>query len=132
MTHAALTESLELAADALGDPAPQVYARLYKHHPEMEAMFINDTDGGARSHMLYESFECLLDLAGEGRYAKLMIQAEKNTHEGIGIDPAIFTHFFYIMRDVLKDGLGAAWTPAFDDAWTNVLARADAAFAEVA
>ena len=127
-THDQLSACLEAAAERLGDPGPAIYERLFRDHPEMEEMFVLDTDGGARAHMLYESFECLLDLADDGQRGVLMLQAERNTHEGFGVAPEIFTRFFTIMRDVLREGLGEAWSPDYEMAWSDVLGRAEAVF----
>jgi hemoglobin-like flavoprotein len=46
-----ITRSLELVAEH-GDPTSLVYARLFAAHPEMEKLFVRDTDGGVRGNML--------------------------------------------------------------------------------
>ena len=60
-----VTASLEALAERVGDPAPQVYARLFAAYPEMEALFVRDTTGAVRGEMLALTFECLLDIGGQ-------------------------------------------------------------------
>ena len=43
-----LAGSLEALAERVGDPADQVYARLFEAYPEMEALFVRDTTGAVR------------------------------------------------------------------------------------
>ena len=104
-----------------GDPTAAVYARLFATHPEMEALFVMDSAGAVRGHMLQEAFQSLLDLVGAGQYGVHMIQAELRTHDGIGVPPKVFATFYPIVRDTLRDKAGAAWTAQTDAAWEVLL-----------
>jgi hemoglobin-like flavoprotein len=64
--HPALVDSLGLLSERAGDVTGLVYTRLFAAYPELEDLFLMDTDGGVRGSMLSQAFECLMDLA-EGR-----------------------------------------------------------------
>jgi hypothetical protein len=51
-------------------------------------------------------------------------------HQNLGVAADVFVSFYVIMRDVVRDHVGAAWTPAMSAAWDGVLARIDAVAAE--
>lgn len=115
--------SLEALAERVGDPARQVYARLFAEHPEMEALFVRDTTGAVRGEMLAMAFECILDFGGPGAYAANLIAAERVNHQGVGVPPEVFARFFPILADTCRELLGEAWTPEVDAAWGQLLSR---------
>jgi hemoglobin-like flavoprotein len=114
--------SLELLAERVGDPAPQVYARLFAQHPEMQALFVRDTSGAVRGEMLAVAFECILDMGGAGAYAANLIAAERVNHEGVGVPPEIFGRFFPLLAETCRDLLGETWTDEMEAAWADLLA----------
>lgn len=57
-------ESLERAAVACPNPTSQLYESLFARHPEMRELFILDRQEEAKSHMLFEAIECIIDFAG--------------------------------------------------------------------
>ena len=57
--------TLEIVAERRGDPTPDVYARLFAVHPELEALFLMDRDGGVRASMMQQALECIVDHAGD-------------------------------------------------------------------
>jgi hemoglobin-like flavoprotein len=117
--------SLETVAERHGDPTPEVYEKLFAQSPEMEPLFIMDTQGSARGNMLANVFEVLLDLAGPRTYGANMVRAEIVNHEGLGVPPAVFAAFFATVRDTIRELLGADWTPQVDEAWGEVLGELD-------
>lgn len=123
----ALAASLEIAAARCADPTPEVYARLFSGHPELEAEFHMDKDGGVRGGMLGQALECLIDLAeGEGLFARAVLMTERANHEGYGIPPETFFMFLATIRDWVRDTIGPEWTVAMDAEWGEALARAEA------
>ena len=48
-----------------GDPTADVYARLFAAHPELEALFLMDRDGGVRASMMQQALECIVDHTGD-------------------------------------------------------------------
>jgi hemoglobin-like flavoprotein len=122
----AIERSLELAGERGGDLTAKVYARLFAAHPAMQAHFWRDTSDAVKGEMLSRTFEAILDFVGERRYAQHMIATEMVTHEGYDIPREVFVTFFGVVRDTVKDVLGADWTPAFGAAWIGMLAEMDA------
>jgi hemoglobin-like flavoprotein len=121
-----VANSLETLAERVGDPCPQVYARLFAAYPEMEALFVRDTTGAVRGEMLAMAFECVLDIGGAGAYAANLIAAERVNHEGVGVPPEVFGRFFPMLAETCRELLGDAWTDEVDSAWRELLARLDA------
>ncbi|MEQ1866135.1 MAG: globin [Micropepsaceae bacterium] len=128
MDSAAIVRSLELVAEH-GDPTALVYARLFAAHPEMEALFVRDKDGGVRGNMLSEAINAILDFVARDTYGGNLMRVEIVNHENLGVPKEVFGTFFTAMRDAFKDVLGPAWTREFDDAWTGLLARIDGVLA---
>jgi hemoglobin-like flavoprotein len=118
--------SLEAVAEKVGDPAAQVYARLFAEFPDTEALFMRDTTGAVRGEMLTVAFQCLLDMGGAGAYAANLIAAERVNHGGVGVAPDAFARFFPIVAETCRDALGDAWTVETDAAWTELLGRLEA------
>lgn len=118
---ALITQTLELAAERGGDLTAAVYARLFQQQPDLEALFILDTNGAVRGEMLARAFDAILDFIGPRAYAHNLIAAEATTHDGYNVPRPIFTLFFTTIRDVVRDASGADWTPAAEQAWRRVL-----------
>jgi hemoglobin-like flavoprotein len=115
--------SLEAVARHLGDPTAQVYARLFEREPALRALFVRDTDGSVRGQMLQQVIETVLDLAGDDRYASVLIGTEWVNHQNLGVPGEQFSLFFTAMIETFRVELGEAWTPEFDAAWEAVLSR---------
>lgn len=123
--YPALTDSLDLLAERAGDVTAEVYSRLFAVHPELEDLFLMDTDGGVRGSMLAQAFECLMDLAeGPGTLAETVIRSERVNHDTYDVPSGMFEVFFEIIRDVTKEVAGSDWSPLMEAAWTSVLADA--------
>ncbi|MEZ5740334.1 MAG: globin [Burkholderiaceae bacterium] len=122
---ARIEATLEQLAERVGDPAPQVYARLFELAPGLAPMFAMDTDGSVRAEMLHRAFETLLDLTGEagGDTARAMIETEYVNHCGMGVPPEQFFLFFEAISEVTRCALGEAFTADDDAAWRGLLGR---------
>ena len=125
MDTSLIEESLEIAAEIGGDLTRKVYARLFSEHPDMEALFVRDTNGSVRGEMLARVFEMILDFIDRRAYAAQMIQCEVITHDGYGVPPEVVGLFFGVVRDTLRDAAAAAWTPEMDAAWSSMLEQMD-------
>lgn len=123
MNGAAITASLEIAAEQAGDITPHVYARLFRAHPELEALFWRDSDGAIKGHMLASVIEALLDFTDERRYAHNLIAAEAQNHEGMEVPRDVFPLFFEVLRDEVRIACGEGWTVAMEAAWSELLAE---------
>jgi hemoglobin-like flavoprotein len=124
-----ITRSLDLVGER-GDPAPLVYARLFAKHPEMERLFVRDTNGLVRGNMLAEAISAILDFIDRDSYGGNLMRIEIVNHENLGVPPEIFPAFFTAMRDTFAEMLSSAWTREIDGAWRELLERIEVALAE--
>jgi hemoglobin-like flavoprotein len=120
-----IEHTLEIAAEREADLTPRVYARLFAAHPEMEALFVRDTNGAVRGEMLARVFEMILDFIDRRAYAAQMIQCEVVTHEGYGVPPEVFGVFFGTVAETLREVLGDDWTPPIEASWRAMLDQMD-------
>jgi hemoglobin-like flavoprotein len=121
MADNALSESLEIVVERVGNPAPRIYERMFKRSPELEPMFVLDRDGSVRAEMIRLSFDALLDLEQQGLYARGLIATELTTHGNNGITPAQFLSLFDTIRDVVREIVAEQWQPRHEQAWNKVL-----------
>ena len=122
MTDGALiTETLDIAGERCADPTPLVYARLFATHPDLEGLFVRDTDGSVRGEMLTRVFETILDFVDRRAYGAQLIQCEVVTHDGYGVPPAVFGAFFDSVAQTVRALVGVEWTAAMDVAWRDLL-----------
>jgi hemoglobin-like flavoprotein len=120
MTHPVET-CLELVSERCPDLAPLVYARLFREHPEMEALFWRDKTGTIKGEMLARVFEAVLDYIGDNRYAGHMIGSEVVTHSQYDVPPPVFGTFFAIVVATIREQLGSDWTPEMETSWGALL-----------
>lgn len=114
-------DSLQVAADRAGDLTPVVYQRLFVRLPEVEILFLRDTDGSIRGSMLSWVFSMILDFSDPQTYGARMIQNEVLTHEGYGVSADQFVVFFEVLLETVKECLSDDWAPAIDEAWKVLL-----------
>ena len=115
--------SLECVAARMGDPVAEVYATLFSRKPELEALFVLDTDGAVRGEMLARVFESLEYLVADAGYAEQLFQAEYINHCAMGIPVGGFTLFLDILIETFAAGLGDEWSEAFETVWRQLQAR---------
>ena len=120
-----IVASFERAAELCDDLTPFVYTRLFAAHPEIEGLFIRDTDGSVRGEMLARVIEAILDFIDQRAYASYLIQCEVVTHEGYGTPPEVFRTFFGIVAASVRALIGSDWTAEIDAAWAPLLAELD-------
>lgn len=116
-----ITASLELVAERCADPTGLVYQRLFAREPQMEALFVHDTDASVRGQMLYQVIETMIDYVGGRHFAVGMIRAEVVNHENLGVPREVFASFFATVMETFRDILGDEWTPAIGAAWSDLL-----------
>ena len=120
-----IAQSLEVVVERAGDPAPQIYSRLFAEFPETEARFIRDVSGAIKAEMLTMVFDCLMN--PDGGYQNNLVRAERINHDGFGTENAVFDRFFWIVRDVCRELAGQDWTPDMDAAWLSRIDEVTAA-----
>jgi hemoglobin-like flavoprotein len=120
-----IVESLELAATRCEDLTPKVYDRLFAVKPETRTLFRTDPKNLIKGSMLELALEAILDFAGEKKASHRLIFCEVQSHDAYGTQPEIFTVFFVVVRDVLRELLGADWSAEIDAAWETTLKGLD-------
>jgi hemoglobin-like flavoprotein len=120
-----IVESFELAAARCDDLTPLVYDRLFVVRPETRDLFRTDPKNLIKGSMLELALEAVLDFAGEKKASHRLIFCEVQSHDAYGTQPEIFTVFFVVMRDVVRDLLGAEWTAEVEAAWDVTLKGLD-------
>ena len=120
-----IVESFELAAARCDDLTPVVYDRLFAVKPETKGLFRADPRNLIKGSMLELALEAILDFAGEKKASHRLIFCEVQSHDAYGTQPEIFTVFFVVIRDVLRELLGTDWSAEIDAAWDATLKELD-------
>jgi hemoglobin-like flavoprotein len=121
--------SFELAAQRCADLTPLVYRRLFLQHPEAEQMFRGEGGDLVKGSMLALTIEALLDFAGERTGRFRMIQCEAQSHDAYGTPRTLFTAFFGVIAQTLREIVGADWSADIELAWQRLLAELDSTVA---
>jgi hemoglobin-like flavoprotein len=116
-----IQQSFELAAERCADLTPLVYQRLFRAHPETQAMFRTEGSDLVKGSMLAMAVEALLDFAGQRQGQFRMIACEVSSHDAYGTPRELFFAFFGTIAEVLRELLGAEWSPQMDAAWQQLL-----------
>jgi hemoglobin-like flavoprotein len=116
-----IQRSFELAAERCEDLTPLVYRRLFREHPEAEAMFRSGGSDLVRGSMLALTIDAILDFAGERMGSFRMIECEVSSHDAYGTSRNLFGEFFGVIAETLRELLAADWSPEIDDAWRKFL-----------
>ena len=120
---AVITDTLDQVVERVGEPIPLVFARLFRETPDLEALFVRDTDGLVRGQMFQVTIESLLDFLGDRSYGANLIQIERVNHVGLGVEPEIFDRFYLTVMATFKEILGADWTDEMERVWTRVVGQ---------
>lgn len=124
-----IQHSFELTAERCEDLTPLVYRRLFRDHPEAEAMFRRDGGDLVRGSMLALTIDAILDFAGDRTGHFRMIECEVSSHDAYGTPRELFVAFFGVIANTMRDVLGSDWTPEIDDAWLVLLGKLKAVVA---
>jgi hemoglobin-like flavoprotein len=117
--------SFELAAERCEDLTPLVYRRLFREHPEAEAMFRRDGSDPVKGSMLALTIDAMLDFAGDRTGHFRMIECEVSSHNAYGTPRKLFGEFFGVIADTMREILGAEWSPEIEEAWRKLLGELD-------
>ncbi len=116
-----IAHSFELAAERCEDLTPLVYRRLFREHPEAEAMFRREGSDPVKGSMLALTIDSILDFAGERTGHFRMIECEVLSHDAYGTPRDLFVAFFGVIADTMHDILDEDWSPEINLAWRNLL-----------
>ena len=115
---------LEKLVIAVGDPVELVYDELFQAVPDLQHLFVLDTNGSVRGSMLTETLNLLSDLADNDTYATNFLRAEQSTHEGYGVPKEAFPAFLDAIERVMADALEGQWTPEERRGFLSLIDRA--------
>jgi hemoglobin-like flavoprotein len=127
-----IEHSFELAAARCEDLTPLVYRRLFREHPEAEAMFRSEGSDPVQGSMLALAIEAILDFAGERTGHFRMIECELLSHDAYGTPRKLFGEFFRVIADTMRELLDADWSPEIEAAWRRLLDEIDQLVAQTA
>lgn len=116
-----IERSFELAAEHCQDLTPLVYRRLFREHPEAEAMFRSEGSEPVKGSMLALTIDAILDFAGERRGHFRLIECEVCSHDAYGTPRELFAAFFRVIANALREVLGADWSAEIENAWQKLL-----------
>jgi len=88
-----IQRSFELAAERCEDLTPAVYRRLFREHPEAEAMFRREAGDLVKGSMLALAIDAMMDFAGDRRGSFRMIECEVQSHDAYGTPRKLFGDF---------------------------------------
>lgn len=104
---------------------PRVYRRLFRKHPEAEAMFRTAGSDLVKGSMLALTIGAMLDFASDRTGHFRMIECEVSSHEAYGTPRKLFGEFFGVIADTMREILGTDWSPEMEQAWRKLLAELD-------
>jgi hemoglobin-like flavoprotein len=116
-----IQQGFELASERCEDLTPLVYRRLFREHPQAEAMFRSEGSELVKGSMLALTIEAILDFAGERSGQFRMIECEMTSHDAYGTPRELFVAFFGVIAATLRDVLGEDWSPEIDREWQQLL-----------
>jgi hemoglobin-like flavoprotein len=120
-----IERSFELAAERCEDLTPLVYRRLFREHPEAEAMFRSEGSDLVKGSMLALTIDAILDFAGDRTGHFRLIESEVSSHDAYGTPRKLFGEFFGVIANTLREILGTDWSPQIDEAWRSLLREID-------
>lgn len=115
-----ITRSLELAGENAGDLTPRVYARLFAERPELAQSFGHNAKS-VQGEMLQRALETIFDFLGDRAYAANLVAAESATHSTYDVPPEIFTSFFRVIAETVREAVGPDWTDDMNAAWRDLV-----------
>jgi hemoglobin-like flavoprotein len=107
-----------------------VYIRLFRDHPEAEAMFRSEGSDLVKGSMLALAIDAIMDFAGERTGHFRMIECEVQSHDAYGTPRKLFGEFFGVIRDTLRELVGPDWSPEIEGAWQSLLTELDQVVAQ--
>lgn len=116
-----IEHSFELVAARCDDLTPRVYQRLFREHPEAQAMFRTEGSEPVKGSMLALAIEAILDFSGERHGHFRLIESEMFSHDAYGTPRELFVAFFTVIADCLRDIVGEQWSDEIDAAWHKLL-----------
>jgi hemoglobin-like flavoprotein len=122
MSSHPIERSFELAAERCEDLTPLVYERLFRQHPETQAMFRSEGSTLVKGSMLALTIDAILDFTGQRSGHFRLIECEVVSHDAYGTPRDLFVAFFDVIAQTLREILQSDWSPEIDAAWQRLQA----------
>jgi hemoglobin-like flavoprotein len=121
-----IAESLELLGESDADIYGRVYEHFFRMNPEAEELMTH-MDELTRGRMLEEVTRLLMveDLGAESAY----VTFEYNNHKtAYSVQSRMYRELFDAFAITVKEIVGGAWRPEFDEAWLSRAKELEQAF----
>ena len=121
-----IAESLELLGESDADIYGRVYEHFFRMNPEAEELMTH-MDELSRGRMLEEVTRLLMveDLGAESAY----VTFEYNNHKtAYSVQSRMYRELFDAFAITVKEIVGGAWRPEFDEAWLSRAKELEQAF----
>jgi hemoglobin-like flavoprotein len=121
-----IAESLELLSESDADIYGKVYEHFFRMNPGAEELMTH-MDELTLGRMLEEVTRLFMvdDLGAESTYVKF----EHNNHKtAYSVQSAMYRELFDAFAIAVKEIVGGAWRPAFDEAWMSRAKELEQAF----
>jgi hemoglobin-like flavoprotein len=102
-----------------------VYQRLFRQHPETQAMFRSEGSDLVKGSMLALTIDAILDFVGDRTGHFRLIECEVVSHDAYGTPRHLFIAFFGVIAETLREILASDWSGEIDAAWQRLLADVD-------
>ena len=118
MSDDAVMQSFEIAAERAGDILPSVYEAYFARCPESREL-MRLVDVHMRGRMMDSVLLLLMGEAADEQRSYLRF--ETTNHVSYGVLPHMYENLLYAVHDTVRDAVGADWTPAMQQAWSERL-----------
>ncbi len=98
------------------------YARFFEQCPEGPHLWGKD-DPASRAKMFNAVILAIIDNLARPDTGARNLQADLHTHQGYGVNPAMYALFLEALQVTLADTLGEAMTPEMTQAWARQTGR---------
>ena len=93
-------------------------------------MFRSEGSDLVKGSMLALAIDAIMDFAGERTGHFRMIECEVQSHDAYGTPRKLFSEFFGVIRDTMRELIGPDWSPEIEGAWRSLLTELDQVVAQ--
>ncbi|MEO8058592.1 MAG: globin family protein [Burkholderiales bacterium] len=117
-TISLVRESFDLVTPIAPQAAALFYANLFEADPQLEPLFKGDMV--VQGHSLMQMLEMAVNLLDDPGVLMPALQALGRRHAGYGVQDQHYDTVGAALLKTLRQGLGAAWVPEVEQAWTEI------------
>jgi hemoglobin-like flavoprotein len=117
-TISLVRESFDLVKPIAPRAAALFYAHLFEADPSLKPLFKGDM--AAQGHKLMQMIGVAVDKLDNPAVLMPALHGLGRRHAGYGVQDQHYDSVGTALLKTLRQGLGAAWTPDVEEAWTEV------------